>query len=695
MTMEIITKRNIFFIRLLVIIIISYLTIFGPIKDKRIIWSYIFLAFYLSTNLFLPYIPDRFFISRKIFYALVLFDSGMVPLGIYLSGHAGTDFYLVYFLIIGLAAMNISLKYLMINTAVFTFLYGWILYHKNLLEGDLGATYALRLPFMIIIAFFFGFIVETIVKDKDKSMRESEEKYRQLFTTESDAIVIFDKETTLVKDINYAALNLFGYDREELLQLKAADILADPGKAAHDEKEIIDGNTHNILLQYHKKKDGTIFPAEVSSGAFVFQNRRMISSIIRDISKRIQAEKELKKHRHHLEKLVKERTSQLASAVTKLKREIEQRKQAKDTLRESKEQYRLSLEATPDPIVVYDIEGQASYVNPAFEQTFGWSSDEALGKPIDFELNENLTETKDVIKRMLQGEKIQSFETRRLTKDRRLLEIQISSSLFRNQEGKPAGSIMIFRDITKTKLLQEQLMRSERLAATGQLAASVAHEINSPLQAIVLQLDIIENKYKGDEKILDNNEFNLMTGAVGNIRDTVQNLLDLNRSGQEEKQPANVNEIIEKTFKLSRSHLMKNKVKVNLELTSNVPIITASPQQLSQVFLNLIKNSIEAMSGESGLRSSRESRTSIGGEIHIKTSIENEDIVIEFSDTGPGILEEDLVHIFDPFYTGKKKMGTGVGLSICNGIIKGHDGNITAKNSSEGGAVFTITLPVG
>jgi PAS domain S-box-containing protein len=619
----------------------------------------------------------------------------MIPLGIYLSGHAGTDFYLVYFLIIGLAAMNISLKYLMINTAVFTFLYGWILYHKNLLEGDLGATYALRLPFLIIIAFFFGFIVETTIKDKEKSVRESEDKYRQLFSTESDAIMIFDEETTLVKEINDAALNLYGYDREEFLQLKAADILADPGKAAHDEKEIIDGNTRNILLQYHKKKDGTLFPSEVSSGAFVFQNRRMISTIIRDISKRIQAEKELKKHRHHLEGLVKERTSLLSSAVTKLKREIEQRKQAKDALRESKEQYRLSLEATPDPIVVYDIEGKASYVNPAFEQTFGWSSDEVLGKPIDFELNENLTESKDVIKRMLKEEKIQSFETRRLTKDRRLLDIQISSSLFRNQEGKPAGSIMIFRDITKTKLLQEQLMRSERLAATGQLAASVAHEINSPLQAIVFQLDIIENKYKGDEKILDNNEFNLMTGAVGNIRDTVQNLLDLNRPGQEEKQPANVNEIIEKTFKLSRSHLMKNKVKVNLELTSNVPIITASPQQLSQVFLNLIKNSIEAMSGKSGLRSGRESQTSIGGEIYIKTNIENEDIVIEVSDTGPGILKEDLVHIFDPFYTGKKKMGTGVGLSICNGIIKSHDGNITAKNSPEGGAVFTITLPVG
>jgi len=209
----------------------------------------------------------------------------------------------------------------------------------------------------------------------------------------------------------------------------------------------------------------------------------------------------------------------------------------------------------------------------------------------------------------------------------------------------------------------------------------------------VLMLDMMEIKYKGDEKILDNNDFNMLTGAVGNIRDTVQNLLDLNRPGKDEKQPANVNEIIEKTFKLTRSHLKKNKVKVNLELTSNVPIITASPQQLSQVFLNLINNSIEAMSGESGLRSGREKRASIGGEIFVKTDLEKGDIVIEVSDTGPGILEEDLAHIFDPFYTKKKKMGMGVDLSICHGIVEDHDGTITAKNLPEGGAVFTIKLP--
>jgi len=583
----------------------------------------------------------------------------------------------------------------MINATVFTFLYGWILYQKNLLEGNLCVTNALRLPFVIIIAFFFGYIVDTIVKDKDKSLRESEEKYRQLFTTESDAIVIFDEETNLVKDINDAALNLYGYDRKEFLQLKATDILADPGKAAHDEKEIIDGNTLNIQLQYHKKKDGTLFPAEVSSGGFVFQNRRMISTIIRNIGKRVQAEEELEKHRYHLEDLVKKRTSQLASTVEKLKLEIVDRRLMENVLKESEERYRIVLEANPDPVVVYDMEGKVIYFNPAFTHVFGWTLEERLGKEMDvFVPEENWPETDMMINKVLAGESFSGFESCRYTKEGNIIPVSISASFYRDINGKPVGSIINLRDISKAKLLQEQLMRSERLAATGQLAASVAHEINSPLQAIVLMLDMMEIKYKGDEKILDNNDFNMLTGSFGNIRDTVQNLLDLNRPDKEEKQLADINEIIKKTFTLTRSHLKKNKVKVNMELSSEIPNITASPRQLSQVFLNLINNSIEAMSGESGLRSGRESRTSIGGEISIKTNIKNVDIVIEVSDTGPGILKEDLAHIFDPFYTGKKKMGMGVGLSICNGIIKDHAGNITVKNSPEGGAVFTITLPV-
>ena len=120
----------------------------------------------------------------------------------------------------------------------------------------------------------------------------------------------------------------------------------------------------------------------------------------------------------------------------------------------------------------------------------------------------------------------------------------------------------------------------------------------------------------------------------------------------------------------------------------------ASPQQLGHVFLNLINNSVEAMSGVSKSEGKWKERAKIGGDISIKTMLKKNHVVIQVSDTGPGIAEEDLEHIFDTFYTRKKTLGMGIGLSICNGIIEDHNGTITAKNIKDGGAVFTITLPV-
>jgi PAS domain S-box-containing protein len=126
-------------------------------------------------------------------------------------------------------------------------------------------------------------------------------------------------------------------------------------------------------------------------------------------------------------------------------------------LRESEERYRLLLEVSPDPIVIYDMEGKATYVNPAFSETFGWSRNELLGKRIDFVPEENWPETKEAINRMLQGKKIQLFETRRLTKDGRILDIQLSSSLFYDRDEKPKGNIVILRDIIAQKKAEEIL----------------------------------------------------------------------------------------------------------------------------------------------------------------------------------------------------------------------------------------------
>ncbi|HPZ09361.1 MAG TPA: ATP-binding protein [Candidatus Eremiobacteraeota bacterium] len=238
-------------------------------------------------------------------------------------------------------------------------------------------------------------------------------------------------------------------------------------------------------------------------------------------------------------------------------------------------------------------------------------------------------------------------------------------------------------ELTETS---KRLVRSKRLAATGQLAASIAHEINSPLQAITVLLSTLKNKYKDEKELTEN--LDCLKVAFNSIRDTVKNLLDLNRPGKERKQKLNVNTIIENTFSLLRSYLNQYNVKVNLSLSSEIPFIIASPQQLSQVFMNLINNAVEAM------RSSFKTKEEVAGEIFIKTEFKTDNLIIEFADTGPGISEEDIYHIFDPFYTKNKLMGMGVGLTICHGIIEEHKGTIEAKNFSGGGAVFTITLPV-
>ena len=252
--------------------------------------------------------------------------------------------------------------------------------------------------------------------------------------------------------------------------------------------------------------------------------------------------------------------------------------------------------------------------------------------------------------------------------------------------------LCVARDITQTKMLQNQLIRSERLAATGHLAASIAHEINSPLQGITALLNVIRINYDKDQKLLE--QLDLVKSAFESIRDTVRNLIDLNRPGKEKKQPMDVNQVIENTSTLVRSFLIKSRVRISLNLSAKKSKLTASPQQLGQVFMNLINNAVEAITGSTQFQKKLQEDPTYSGDIFIETFNQNNDLVIKVKDSGPGIAKKDLEYIFDPFFTKKKTMGMGVGLSICHGIIEDHKGYIIAENDKDGGAVFTITLPL-
>jgi PAS domain S-box-containing protein len=179
--------------------------------------------------------------------------------------------------------------------------------------------------------------------------------------------------------------------------------------------------------------------------------------------------------------------------------DITERKRAEEALRASEERHRMLLEASPDPIAVYDMEGKATYVSPAFVETFGWSSQELLGKHIEFVPEENWPETRAAIAKMLRGEKIQSFETRRSTKDGRILDIQLSSSVFHDRDDNLAGNIVILRDVTKRKWAEDALRKSE-----AELVAQTRHleEVNAALKVLLKQRE--EDKADLEERLLAN-----------------------------------------------------------------------------------------------------------------------------------------------------------------------------------------------
>ena len=387
---------------------------------------------------------------------------------------------------------------------------------------------------------------------------------------------------------------------------------------------------------------------------------------------------------------VEERTKELSKANVQLKKEIEEHKQTEALLKRSENTLKSIFQSAPIGIgiVTHRIIG---WTNDQFQHMMGYTKDELKGQNarILYESDEEYERVGFELRKQIQQLGTGTVASKFRRKDDRIIDVLLRSSLI-NPGDVSEGRIFTVTDITQTKLMQEQLIRTERLAATGQLAASIAHEINSPLQAVTVMLGTLKKKYNGD-KVLSG-QLALLKGAFGSIRDTVKNLLDLNRPGNEPKQPTNVNDIIENIVDLVRSHLKKNRIKVNLDLSSNIPDINASPMQLNQCILNLINNAAEAIIGSKTLKNNP--LVDIPGDriITIKTNLEKGKVIVQITDTGPGIPEEDLQHIFDPFFTRKKKMGMGVGLSICHGIIEDHGGIITAENSPQGGVVMTVIL---
>ncbi len=172
-------------------------------------------------------------------------------------------------------------------------------------------------------------------------------------------------------------------------------------------------------------------------------------------------------------------------------------KRVEDDLKQSDEKYRSILEANPDPVIVYDMEGKVDYFNPAFTSVFGWTLDECFGKSMDVFVPEDAwPETKMMINKVLAGESFSGIETRRYTKEGSIIHVSISGAIHRNGDGNPMGSVVNLRDINEQKKLEKQLRQAQKMEALGILSGGIAHDFNNLLSIITGNIELTKDDVK-------------------------------------------------------------------------------------------------------------------------------------------------------------------------------------------------------
>lgn len=248
--------------------------------------------------------------------------------------------------------------------------------------------------------------------------------------------------------------------------------------------------------------------------------------------------------------------------------------------------------------------------------------------------------------------------------------------------------VLHLTDVTERLQFEALVLQNERLAASGQVAASIAHEVNTPLQAIQNFLYLAATDDPGERTAA----LNLLTAEIDRLGVLMRRLLDLNRPERAEHLPLGITELIERVITLTRSTLIQRGVRVRLELADDLPRIHGRADHLTQVLFNLVLNARDAMPGGGELRVRARRRAPLPDEL-LEASRGAEVVVVEIEDSGEGIPAELLAQIFSPFYT-TKAHGSGLGLAISSQIAEQHGGRLTARNSLGGGAVFSLVLPV-
>ena len=490
-----------------------------------------------------------------------------------------------------------------------------------------------------------------------EDLQKSEKRYRELFENIDQGISITTREGKYI-DCNPAILKILGYDnKEEFLKI---DITRDLYVNSEDRKRFQrlierDGYVKNYEVEL-KKKNGETIPILLTTQAIRNEQGEVVGyqGLNIDISERIRMEREL---------------AQKHGFLTNV------------------------LESSADCIIIADMKGKTIFFNKAAERLTGYTEEEVVGK---FHVARfySIEMARDIMKKLRSNEyggkgKLENYMLTMRGKNSEEIPVSLSASLVCEGD-KELASVGIFSDLREKieieKALQEsqvRLLQSEKMASLGSLAAGVAHEINNPLGGILIYASLLMEDFEAsnDPRVQD---LQKIVEEATRCKEIVRSLLEFGRQTESRFQPIDINKAINDGLFFLEKQVIFHDIQIVKRLDPALPLVEGDPNQIKQVFMNMMVNAAEAMSDH-------------GGSLTITTGGDKDEsmILISFRDEGTGISPEIKSKIFDPFFTTKGVgKGTGLGLSTSYGIIQSHHGIIEVESEPGKGATFTIYLPV-
>lgn len=334
------------------------------------------------------------------------------------------------------------------------------------------------------------------------------------------------------------------------------------------------------------------------------------------------------------------------------------------------------LRSVTSGVVTVGPDASVATMNPSAERILGVTEDAVVARTLQSLFKDDGGLTSDV-RKVLDGRIPRTLrDVKLVTTGGKVVHAQASVSRMRDVGGRKLGAVVTIEDVSDVKALTEQLIRADRLAALGELTAGVAHEVRNPLGIIRASVQLMENADCSRERVISAAQ--VIKQEIDRLDRVIKALLDFGRPAAPTMRPVAVAEVLEDVALFSRTFASRARVQVVPRYAPGVPEVRADPEQLKQVFVNLISNAVQAMSG--------------GGVLTIETGFDEGFVFVRFTDTGPGIPDEVLSKVFDPFVSTRDD-GTGLGLTIVHRIVDDHDGHIEVTSEPGVGTAFTVWLP--